>query len=113
MKIQLDTTNKVIKLENSINLGELVKNLEKILPKAEWKQFTLETNTVINNWNSPVIIREYPQYPHRWDWPWVSSTTENYMSGSSLHSKDLSSNALKLSLKSDYKLQAGVFNVEL
>ncbi len=58
MKLQLDTTNKVIKLESSIELGELVKQLEKLLPKGEWKTFTLETNTVINNWNTPMCERE-------------------------------------------------------
>lgn len=41
MKIQLDTTNKTIKLEGEIKLSEMVSTLEKLLPKGLWKEFTL------------------------------------------------------------------------
>ncbi len=78
MKIQIDTNAKVIKIEdNNINLGELVKYLEKLLPKnhafGHWKEFSLETNTNIVNWNYPIVIdrwtpdpfplNPYPSYP--------------------------------------------------
>jgi len=55
-----------------------VKILEGILPEGKWKEFTLETNTIINNWSTPIIIREYPvitptlPYP---TWPWYCSST--------------------------------------
>lgn len=62
MKIQLDSVQKIIRIEENVNLGELVKYLDKLLPKNStigyWKDFTLETNTVINNWTTPYI----------WDW---------------------------------------------
>lgn len=68
MKIQLDTTQKTIKVEESVNLGELTETLERILPNGEWKQFKIETNTVINNFSSPIVIREYPYRPYHWPW---------------------------------------------
>ena len=61
MKLQIDTTEKVIKVEEQVNFGELVKTLNKLLPKGEWKTYKLETNTVIN-WNQYPIIT-YPTYP--------------------------------------------------
>ena len=54
MKIQIDTTLKTIKLETSENLGEFFKALELMLPNDLWKEFKLETNTIIN-WNTPII----------------------------------------------------------
>ena len=39
MKIQLDTNFKIIKLDESVNLGELQELLEKILPNNEWKNY--------------------------------------------------------------------------
>ena len=75
MKIQLDTTNKTIKLEDRVEFSELIKTLNKLLPKGEWKKFTLETHTVINNWASPVVFPLYPIYksPPR-EIPWYTAT---------------------------------------
>ena len=67
MKIQLDTKSKTIKLDESVNLGELQELLEKFLPDGQWKEFKLETNTVINNWASPIVIDRYV-YPRRYPW---------------------------------------------
>ena len=61
MKLQIDTTEKVIKVEEQVNFGELVKVLNKLLPKGEWKKYKLETNTVIN-WN-PNPVWTFPTYP--------------------------------------------------
>lgn len=66
MKLQLDTVDKTIKIEADIVLSELTETLEKLLPKGEWKKFTLQTNTIINNWNSPVVIEKY--YPRTYPW---------------------------------------------
>jgi len=46
MKLQLDTTNKIITLECNVNLGELTDLLEKMLPNGVWKEFTLEFNII-------------------------------------------------------------------
>ena len=61
MILQINTTEKVIKVEETVNFGELVKVLNKLLPKGEWKTYKLETNTVIN-WN-PNPVWTYPIYP--------------------------------------------------
>ncbi len=83
MKIQLDTTNKTIKLEDNIKLSVLVKTLEELLPKGLWKDFTLETNTVIHQWAAPYIIEKYREVePYRPYWqPWItySGTNDNIM----------------------------------
>lgn len=93
MRIQLDTTNKTIKLENSVSLKEFFSKIKKLLPNNEWQQFTLETNTTITYWSNPIVIeRTYP----RWEWepyksPWYVSSS---------------------GVKADYSLKAGTYNVE-
>lgn len=63
MKLQIDTSAKTIKVEGSVKLSELVETLDKLLPKV-WKEFTLEANTTIVNWSSPIYIeRTWPNYP--------------------------------------------------
>ena len=70
MKIQLDTKEKIIRVEDSINLKDLFEFLEKSLP--DWKEYKLETQTIIN-WTNPIIIDRNP-----WVWPspqpWETST---------------------------------------
>jgi hypothetical protein len=93
MKIQLDTTNKTIKIEENVKIDKLISTLKKLLPDNEWKQFTLETNTTINNWTYPITIREYPAYPH---YPW-------YCNGTDLNKEYVSK----------FKMTAGIFNAEV
>jgi len=83
MKIQLDTNFKIIKLDESVNLGELQELLEKILPNNEWKNYKLETNTIINNWSNPIIIDRYPYNPYPYPWwgitqPYIVTNEVNY-----------------------------------
>lgn len=79
MKLQLDTTNKIIKVEESVNLNEFFEVIKKILPDGEWKEFKLETQTTIN-WGSPIVINQ----PYKYYYPWYTSygtatpTTTNY-----------------------------------
>jgi hypothetical protein len=63
MKLQLDTENKTIKLEKDVVLSNLIETLEKLLPHGEWKEFTLETNTVIHQWSNPVVLPSVIPYP--------------------------------------------------
>ena len=83
MKIQLDTTAKTIKVEESVNLGELTTALEKLLPEGLWKEFKLETATVIN-WGSyqPIIIRDYTN-----PYPWWKTCIITYANQESSHQK--------------------------
>ena len=63
MKIQFDTEQKTIKVEGIVNIGELIEKLELFLPEGKWKEFKLETNTIINNWTNPIIIERPVHYP--------------------------------------------------
>lgn len=76
MKIQIDTVGKTIKVEETVSLLELTDALEKLLPNGEWKGFKLETNTVIQNWSAPIIIRERT-WPHWFNSPWYSAGKTN------------------------------------
>lgn len=90
MKIQLDTDNKIIKLEQDVNLGEFYDLLPHLLPNDLWREFKLEMQ-IINNFNSPIIIKEYipsnplfplsptvptyptyPKYPYYPSFPWIT-----------------------------------------
>lgn len=81
MKLQIDTSEKTIKVEEQVNFGELVKILNKLLPKGEWKTYKLETNTVIN-WNQyPVWTYPrgiYPPYPTEEPYYIECGTTSGY-----------------------------------
>jgi hypothetical protein len=68
MKIQLDTTKKIIKIEETVNIDELIKLLKKLLPDGLWKEFKIETQT-ITNWTSPIYIERWEPYT---PWPWYN-----------------------------------------
>lgn len=63
MKIQLNTTEKTIKIEEKVNLGELFLFLNQILPDL-WREFSIETNSSIL-WCDPIKVEPwfYPSYP--------------------------------------------------
>ena len=68
MKIQIDTTNKILKIEESVNLKELFKIVNALLPN-DWEEYTLENNSIIVGWEHPIIVETpYPVYP--WNSPW-------------------------------------------
>ena len=80
MKIQIDTTQKVIRLESTENLGEFVTAIEQMLPNGLWKEFKIETNTTIQ-WINPIVWRDiyrpqpyFPTYP---SYPWITCGTNN------------------------------------
>jgi hypothetical protein len=66
MKIQLDTKEKVIRIEEKVNLKDFMDVIKKILPDI-WKEYTLETNSVIN-WTNPIVIERFPVYPEVYPW---------------------------------------------
>lgn len=106
MKLQLDTTAKTIKIEESINLGELTKALEKLLPNGLWKEFKLETNSIIE-WRNSVIIDRYVPYRQPW-WEWCKRTysDETMVTGTCTTN-------LATDLKNKADLIDGTYNVEV
>ncbi len=76
MKIQINTEEKIIKIEDKVNLTELWDLLNKMFPDGEWREFSLETNTTIIEWQQPIVIN-YPPYPNYYVWPWVIQPSSN------------------------------------
>ena len=73
MKLFIDTESKVIKIEETVNFGELIEKVKKLLP-GEWKDYKLETNSVIQ-WRNPLFIHNWPLYPESpywWTQPYYS-----------------------------------------
>jgi hypothetical protein len=73
MKIQIDTKEQTIAVEQNIKLNELIEALDRLFPKGEWKEYTLKTETIIN-WNSPIYI-------DRWEHPWYPWWNPVYYDG--------------------------------
>lgn len=68
MKLQLDTENKTIKLDEKIKFVDLIKTLNSLFPDESWREYTLET-TSITYWSSPITIQPYIQ-PYNPNYPW-------------------------------------------
>jgi hypothetical protein len=106
MKLQIDTTEKIIRIEERVNLGDLYSELEKLLPKGAWREFQLDTQTKID-WTQPIIYPIYPTYPTYPDptpinpyqppyYPWITWCNGTTSNGSELQ---------------DFTLNYGVYNV--
>ena len=85
MKIQLDTVNKTITIEEDVNLHDFYEELNGLLPGGLWRDFTLKVEK-IREWNNPITItpidpnpspytNPYPQINPGID-PWT--TPNNY-----------------------------------
>jgi hypothetical protein len=68
MKIQLDTTAKVIRIEESVNLGEFIAKLTVLFPDDGWKEYRIEAG--FTNWVNPIIIEPHPYTPTYPVFPW-------------------------------------------
>lgn len=77
MKLQLNTTDHIIKIEDRyVNLNELCSLLEKILPNGEWREYDLECGNTLVWQSSPVIIEKHiPSYP--WLQPTYDPSIQN------------------------------------
>lgn len=95
MKLQLDTENKIIKIEETVNLGELFETLERLLPNGEWKSFKLDVHTTINWTQNPITFPYIPYEPIKpwYEQPWITYYTANTDGA-------------------NYTLKSGVFNIE-
>lgn len=75
MKLQIDTENKTIKLDHSVNLEEFFDKVDALFPEDEWRDYTLETDVAFP-WTNPIVIRDLqpPVYPHPYPW-WINDPT--------------------------------------
>ena len=55
MKIQLDTINKTITIEEDTNLHDFYEQLNSLLPNGLWREFTLKVNKIKDNKDSNEI----------------------------------------------------------
>lgn len=112
MKIQLDTENKTIKLESSVEMSKLIDTLNKLFPNKEWKKFTLETNTTIAHWSSPIVIERYHQPYYPWYYV-VSASSKSADYSVKAGNTNLAMNAGVVGNNNALSsLKAGIFNVE-
>ena len=75
MNIQIDVTTKTIRLEQGVNLSELVNTLDLIFGEGLWKDYYLDIGIKMP-FDNPIIIREtMPWFPDRpiWEQPTVTS----------------------------------------
>ena len=71
MKLQINTDDKTITIEENINLGELYEALFEMFPKFAWKEYTLIPVKAIEHWTNPVT---YPVRPWN-ELPWITPGT--------------------------------------
>lgn len=74
MKLQINSTEKIIRLEEQVNLGELFTFLEEILPDLKWREYSIEG--VIVDWSYPIINPITPPYPQ---YPWPNPITNPWV----------------------------------
>jgi hypothetical protein len=96
MKIQLNTVEKTIAIEDDVVLGEFVDFLKTILPNSIWKEYRLEVK-VINNYVNPIVIpyQPYNPYPNPYvpSLPWITMYDSNTVI--------------------DTQTNAGIFNIDM
>lgn len=63
MKLTIDLENKTIKLLEIVSFRDLIKALDQLLPNDEWKDYKLDIECTIVNWNTPITIPSYPSNP--------------------------------------------------
>ena len=53
MKIQLDTIDKTITIEEDVNLHDFYEQINSILPGGLWREFTLKVTKIVE-WREPI-----------------------------------------------------------
>ena len=72
MKIQLDTENKTITINEDIKLHDFHEQINVLLPGGLWREFTLKVGK-INKWKDPIIVDPYK--PPNINQPWNQTLT--------------------------------------
>jgi len=72
MKIQIDTTEKVIRVEEKVNLGTLYNYLRKFFPNNEWKKYSIDAHTTIQWAPYYPYVPIYVERPYNPYVPWIT-----------------------------------------
>jgi len=84
MKLQIDTTEKAIRLLDSVPMGELVDILKKLLPDKAWREFSIQYAGEVH-WKDVIYVPlTYPQPIYPWyttsgELGTVSGAVETYL----------------------------------
>lgn len=77
MKIQLDTVNKTIVIEEKVNLKDFVELVKNLLPNNMWEEYSLECKVITNwsnPWTYPITPSPMPIGPYYSPTPWVTTS---------------------------------------
>ena len=64
MRIEIDTTQKKLKVQENIKLGDLFAELKKMFPNNDWKDWTIEPTTVWQYYPYTPIYNTPYVYPY-------------------------------------------------
>jgi hypothetical protein len=95
MRLQIDTKERTIKVDENVKFNELIKVLNKLLPK-EWKEYTLETSGIWH-WVNPIV------WPVTQPWKIGDVIYQPYTTCGTEHSPD----------KNPYQVINSVYNIEV
>jgi hypothetical protein len=101
MKIQLDTNAKIIRIDEMVNLGQFIDELEMILPGGKWKEYHLQA--LITNWVQPYVIQPIYNPARPWHEPYPWWTEPWIICDGSTQSIEMKS----------YDLNAGTYNIQI
>ena len=91
MKIQLDFDNKVVKVEDNVNLHEFIKTVKKLL--SEWKEWDIATNSKIE-W-----VPYYLPYWNNEPYVYYTTDTEPIFTSTPLNLGELTSGVINVEIK--------------
>lgn len=68
MQVNINSTEKLIKIDENVNAKELFEFIEKLLPEGgplgSWKEYKIQAKEVVfNNWTFPIVSPTYPTAP--------------------------------------------------
>jgi hypothetical protein len=63
MKLQINTDDKTVTIEEGVNLGDLYEALFKMFPKFTWKEYTILPIKTIKHWSDPIVLPSLPGNP--------------------------------------------------
>jgi hypothetical protein len=106
MKIQIDTINKTITIEEDINLHEFYEEINKLLPSGLWREFSLKM-TKITEWKDPITVPSTSPSPTIHPWSTPNPTTPWTLPG-----QDIWYYTTSTTTGGNLVLKNGVFNVE-
>jgi len=102
MKIQIDTTEKVIRVEEKVNLGTLYNYLRKFFPNNEWKKYSIDAHTTIQWAPYYTYVPIYEERPYNPYVPWIT-----------WYGADVVALGDDGSTARQFEFNSGVYNVEI